>query len=116
MATITVRHGSIIDGIGGSGAYYGGPGGIATGIYLAANEKVTSITYDDAREDRWGSPKVFCNLKIFTNMGTYGPYAENTDNCIIGAYPTYTRTIQTFYEFLQENARSNSNGYLYFLN
>lgn len=123
---IIVKSGWIIDGIEVNGENFGGSSGEAANtINLAQNEVVTSISYNAPVGDFYGSLKVHCNLKIITNVSTYGPYASSTTHddgttqCDDGTSNLVTRNISGgrngFLEFLRNKAQ-NDGGYISFIN
>ena len=119
---IVVKSGWIIDGIEVNGEIFGGSSGGANTINLAQNEEVTSISYNAPVGDFYGSLKVHCNLKIITNVSTYGPYASSTTGstqCDDGTSNLVTRNISGgrigFLDFLRNKAQ-NDGGYISFLN
>ena len=109
--TILVSSGHILDSIQVNGQHFGAAphrGPDKERINLAQGEKVTSIQYQFGRNGF-----SYCNLKIHTNVDSYGPYAikDNYRYCDMKS-PLITRNIPNgdFLAFMRQHSQKNKDG------
>ena len=103
--------GNILDSIQVNGQHFGAPphrGPDKKRINLAQGEKVTSIQYQVGFNGF-----SYCNLKIHTNVDSYGPYAikRNYRHCDMNS-PVITRNISNgdFLAFMRQHSQLNKDG------
>ena len=102
-----------------NGQYFGSQNAVPdTTIFIDGNEPITGIEFSTSNKSTYGSPAPPCNLFIRTTVWSYGPYGVSTPNHDCNLATSRTITVpenNSFLEFMQNNARANSEGMIYFL-
>ena len=100
---IIVHRGAVIDALTVGELKIGGDGGHRSEIVFSASETITGIEFGRTTNTFWG-PGFLCALKIFTNLGEYGPYSPRSD---CEKIPTINIPDgETFYHFFREHANA----------
>ena len=116
---IRVIYAYIFHGIEMNGYIFGGNNteDAVTKINLKPNEKITHIRYNTIKKGFYGSPNPYCNFEIITTLTNYGPFGTTsfaTTHCKhSGTYKKFVSN-HDFFKFLQNKAKVNSEGYIYF--
>ena len=109
-----MKTGHILDSIQVNGQRFGGEGGDdTTTINLGQNEYIISIEYNFATNGY--TDGTLCNLKIYSNNRTLGPYAIGYESAYCntgGSVSTRSISNGAFLEYMQQHAGSNTDGFI----